>query len=201
MTARLSDEARDLRRKVREAYAGAAEAPGAEHPFPVGRAFAESLGYPAALLDRMPKPAVDSFAGVSNISLTAELQPGSRVLDLGCGAGLDSLIAAERVGPRGLVIGIDFGIEMLERARAGARELAAANPVFCQADAEALPLRAGSIDAALVNGIFNLNPARTEIFAELARVIKPGGEVWAAELILREPLPEEERASAANWFA
>lgn len=201
MATELADEARELRQKVREAYAGAAQAPAGKHPFPVGRAFAESLGYPATTLDRMPAGAVDSFAGVSNISISAKLKTGARVLDLGCGAGLDSLIAAERVGARGTVVGIDFGIEMLMQARASARAAGASNVIFCQADAERLPLRSESIDAALVNGIFNLNPAREAIFSDLARVMKPGGELWVAELILREPLPAEEQASAANWFA
>ncbi|HUY18931.1 MAG TPA: methyltransferase domain-containing protein [Candidatus Binataceae bacterium] len=201
MASELADDARELRQKVREAYAGAAQVPAGKHPFPVGRAFAESLGYPAATLDRMPPGAVDSFAGVSNIAISAKLKRGARVLDLGCGAGLDSLIAAERVGARGIVLGIDFGAEMLAQARAAARAAGASNVIFCQADAERLPLRSESIDAALVNGIFNLNPAREAIFSELARVMKPGGELWAAELIVREPLPAEELASAANWFA
>jgi len=201
MASELADDARELRRRVREEYARAAQAPAGEHPFPVGRAFAESLGYPAATLDRMPSGAVDSFAGVADISLSAKLKAGARVLDLGCGAGLDSLLAAERVGARGIVVGIDFGIEMVTQARAAARAAGASNVIFCQADAERLPLRSKSMDAALVNGIFNLNPARAAIFSELARVMKPGGELWAAELIVREPLPAEEQASAANWFA
>jgi SAM-dependent methyltransferase len=201
MATELTDEERELRHRVREAYAVAARSPAGKQSFPVGRAFAESLGYPAAVLDRMPPDAVDSFAGVSNISISAKLNAGTRVLDLGCGAGLDSLIAAQQIGARGLVVGIDFGAEMLARARQAARALRASNVIFCQADAERLPLRNGSIDAALINGIFNLNPAREAIFSELARVLRPGGEVWAAELILSEPLPAEERASAANWFA
>jgi len=201
MTTELIDEAGELRRQVREAYAGAAEQPHGPHPFPVGRAFAASLGYPVAILERMPSAAVDSFAGVSNIAITAQLDPGARVLDLGCGTGLDSLIAAERVGARGNVIGIDFGAAMLKRAREAARTAGASNVIFCQADAERLPLAGASIDAAVVNGIFNLNPTRAEIFSELARVVRAGGEVWAAELILREPLPAEERTSATNWFA
>lgn len=201
MAIELADDAHELRRQVREAYAGAAQSPAGKHPFPVGRAFAESLGYPAAILDGMPSDAVDSFAGVSNISISARLKAAARVLDLGCGAGLDSLIAAGRVGRRGMVVGIDFGSEMLARARASARAAGASNVIFCQAEAERLPLRSESIDAALVNGIFNLNPAREAIFSELARVMRPDGEVWAAELILREPLPAEEQATAANWFA
>ncbi len=100
-----------------------------------------------------------------------------------------------------MVIGVDFSAEMLERARTAAREAGLKNAVFCRADAEALPIKDGSIDVALINGIFNLNPSRDAIFCELARVLRSGGFVYAAELILRESLPPEIRASEANWFA
>ncbi len=126
---------------------------------------------------------------------------GAIVLDLGCGAGLDSLIAAQRVGPKGRVLGVDFSKAMLLRARRAAIEAGVANTEFCAADAEYLPIRDGLIDVALINGIFNLNPVRHEIFNELARVLRPGGVVYAAELILREPLPPEIQDNETNWFA
>jgi ubiquinone/menaquinone biosynthesis C-methylase UbiE len=113
----------------------------------------------------LPAVAVEAFVGVSNVAVFASLPPGARVLDLGCGAGLDSLIAARRVGPAGRVIGIDFSDSMLTRAGQAAAALGV-NVTVCRGDAERLPLETGSIDVALVNGIFNLNPARTEIFRE-----------------------------------
>jgi SAM-dependent methyltransferase len=181
---------------VREAYSAAARDPEGEHPFAVGRGLALGVGYPDTLLDRMPETAVAAFAGVAAVSVDASLVPGDRVLDLGCGAGLDSLIAAERVRPGGEVLGVDFSADMLTRAASAAAE----NVAWCRASAAALPLPDGSVDVALVNGIFNLNPDRSRIFAELARVVRPGGRVHAAELVLREPLPEAERTDA-NWFA
>jgi arsenite methyltransferase len=190
-----------LRSKVREAYSAAAEDPRASHPFPVGRRFAESVGYPGDLLDRMPPVCVDAFAGVSNVALFADLQPGATVLDLGCGAGLDSLIAAERIGPDGMVLGLDFSESMLLRARQARSQSGRDNALFCRGDAENLPLEDKSIDAALANGIFNLNPARAAIFPELARVLRPGGAVYVAEIILRQPLPPEVRSSEVDWFA
>ncbi len=167
----------------------------------MGRHLAENLGYPRELLEGMPSVSVDAFAGVSNVSVFADIPPGVTVLDLGCRAGLDSLIAARRVGPRGRVIGVDFSDSMLARARQGARELKADNVDFYRSDSESLPLENGSIDLALVNGIFNLNPDREAIFRELARVVRAGGAVYAAEIVLREPLPEEVKKDEINWFA
>ena len=189
-----------LRSLVCEAYSAAALAPRDRHPFPVGRAFAEDAGYPPAWLDTLPPASVEAFTGVSNVSQFAEIPAGSAVLDLGCGAGLDTFIAARRAGPAGTAIGLDFSAPMLARARQSAAQAGTASLLFARADGERLPLRHASIDVAMVNGIFNLNPARDAIFAELARVLRPGGRVFAAELILASPdcAPAH---NPANWFA
>lgn len=190
-----------LRDKVNEAYSAAATRPEQKHPFPIGRALAENLGYPSEVLDALPQPSLEAFAGVSNVSLLADVPPDATVLDLGCGAGMDSIIAARRVGPTGRVIGIDFSEPMLVRARA-AKELANLPQLqFQQGDAEYLPLPNESIDVVLVNGIFNLNPKRKTIFSELVRVLRPRGRAYVAELILTRPLPESDHASESNWFA
>lgn len=189
-----------IRERVREAYSSVAEAPGARHPFPVGRRFAEQVGYSADRLHALPKAAVDRFAGVSNVSLVAPLSDGARVLDLGCGAGLDTLIAATRVGPRGSVVAIDFSKAMLRRARSAAAAAGVANVDFRQASAERLPLADASIDVTIVNGLFNLNPARVSVLEEIARVLRPDGTLFAAELILTEEVPAE-NTSESDWFA
>ncbi len=194
-------DASDIRESVRIAYSSAAERPTEKHCFPVGRAFAESVGYPRELLDSLPDCASGGFAGVSNVSVFAELPEAATVLDLGCGAGLDALVAARRVGPRGNVIGVDFSDSMLVRARRAADESGTRHVEFRRADAETIPLADASVDAALINGIFNLNPAREAIFRELARVLRAGGAAWVAELILQEPLSEEVQANPTNWFA
>lgn len=190
-----------LRESVREAYSAAAALPEGKHPFPVGAAFALSLGYPRDLLDSLPEEASAAFAGVSNVAVEAPIEPGMRVVDLGCGAGLDSLIAARRAGGAGLVVGFDFSAEMLDRALMAARRSGASNACFARASAESLPLPDGFADLALINGIFNLNPYRQEIFRELARIVKPGGGVCGAELVLRDALPETLRSGGANWFS
>ena len=197
----INTDPMQMRDKVRGAYAAAAERPEAKHAFPVGRQFAVSIGYPADLLASLPNVACDAFAGVSNVCLFADVPDGATVLDLGCGAGLDTLIASQRVGSGGKIIGVDFSEAMLARARDAVVESGATNVELRQADAEQLPIRDGEIDITLVNGIFNLNPARDAIFRELARVVRRGGVVYAAELILSRPLPSATRASEKDWFA
>jgi arsenite methyltransferase len=189
-----------LRSAVHKAYSAAAERPSQKHAFPVGRVLAERLGYPADVLDALPLASVEAFAGVSNLAVSAAIPGDARVLDLGCGAGLDSLLLARRAGPTGRVVGIDFSEAMLTRARQAAAAYGV-DVTFCRGDAEHLPLAEASIDVALVNGIFNLNPARAEIFRELARVVRPNGHAYVAELVLREPVSKPDQFTEAEWFA
>jgi SAM-dependent methyltransferase len=188
-----------LRDEVHDAYSRIAVEPSGRHPFPVGRPLTEMVGYPAAWLARTPEAAIDAFAGISCLPCFADVPGGSQVLDLGCGSGLDSLMAA-RTASR--VLGVDFSPQMLARARAAADSAGVTNVEYRLGAAEAIPAETGSIDVAIVNGIFNLNPARTEIFRELARVVRDGGRVFAAELILAQPLPADRPpASQVDWFA
>ena len=197
----MEDRSAELRQKVCEAYSAAALEPEGEHVFPLGRQFAENLGYPADLLRNLPPRCTEAFTGVSTVSLFAEIPEGAVVLDLGCGAGLDSSIAARRAGRNGVVLGVDFSFPMLVRARTCQRETGADRILFCQGDGERLPLPDRSVDVALVNGIFNLNPNRSAIFRELGRVVGPSGAIYAAELVLREPLAPNQQQSESNWFA
>lgn len=176
-------------------------APKAQHPFVIGRSLARNVGYPAHRLDQLPVTASASFAGVAAVACFAEIDTGATVLDLGCGAGLDSLLVAPRAGPTGQVIGVDFSADMVQRAQQNADKMGVVNVRYIRSDAERLPLAPGSMDTALINGIFNLNPARTAIFAELARVMRPGGAVYAAEIVLRHPLAPDVVAQETNWFA
>ena len=187
--------------KVRDAYSQAADDPRGSHPFPIGYDFALSLGYPEELLRGLPQSSVQRFTGVSNVSVFARIQAGSTVLDLGCGAGMDSLIAAAKTGPGGRVHGVDFSPSMLFQARAGAAEHGTANVEFREAEGHQIPFADATFDVALVNGIFNLNPDRDGLFQELARVIRPGGILFGAEIVLREPMDAEERSGLANWFS
>ena len=195
----MDDDA--TRQAVREAYSSAARRPKSEHPFPVGRRFAASVGYPAKVIRALPEKAVEAFSGVSNLAVASDLNAGERVLDVGCGSGLDALVASRRVSPGGWVIGVDFSHAMLVRADEAIREDGASNIQLVLAEGERIPLADGSIDVALANGIFNLNPYRSKLFHELARVVRKGGTVRAAELIIKYPLPQTERGDLSTWFA
>lgn len=192
------DTAGELQAKVLRAYTQIAEAPGENPPFPTGRALAVDLGYPEHLLDSLPRVAVEAFCGVSNVSMFAEITSENVVLDLGCGAGLDTVVAAQKAAK---VIGVDFSPSMLARAAQAAREADVSHKVtLLQCEAQTLPLPDASVDVAMVNGIFNLNPHRQEIFQELARVVRPGGQLFVAEIILKEPLPSNVLENQTNWF-
>jgi len=184
---------------VRERYSAVAEQPAAGHGFPVGRAFAEAVGYPPSLLDTLPDAAT-AFAGVACPVPHAGLISGESVVDLGCGSGLDSLFAARFVGPIGHVLGVDFVPAMIARAQRVIAEAGAENVEARLADAGALPVESKSIDAVIVNGIFNLNPDKRALLSEVFRVLRPGGRLVAAEIALRAPLPEGEGRTLDDWF-
>ncbi len=198
---RIALQPTSLKKRVLAAYSAAAASPGAEHPFPLGRRFLESIGYPGDLVGRLPAVAVEAFTGVAPLPLLLRIPEGARVLDLGCGAGVDALIASRLVGAGGSVVGIDLSPTMLERARRAAATAQATNIRFLRADAERLPLKTASIDLALVNGLFNLVPDRAALFGELARVVRPGGVVHVAELILERPLDDKFPENEDNWFS
>lgn len=190
----------DRRAAVKGIYSSAARTPRLDHPFPMGRGFARDLGYPEDLLERLPPECLQRFTGVSNVAVLADLPEGGRALDLGCGAGVDTMLAAESVGKMGEVFGVDFSRDMLDRAREGAQQLDLPQVRFVRGDAESLPFPDETFHVIQVNGMFNLNPARTAIFNELYRILRPRGIVFVAELILREPLPDEVKNDPDNWF-
>jgi SAM-dependent methyltransferase len=195
-------EAPALRQKVREVYSEAAINPKSELPFPIGRSFAEQVGYPKELLDSLPGLISESFVGVSNVSIYAEIPEAATVLDIGCGAGLDSIIAAEKTGEKGKVVGIDFSKKMVEKAKKSISLTSYKNIEFHNAPAESLPFQSRSFDIVLANGIFNLNPFRDKIFKEIKRVLKCGGGVYASEVIFAKPREHPDNVVKINdWFA
>jgi arsenite methyltransferase len=187
-----------LKSEIKKTYAGVSEEPDRDFVFPTGRAWAEDLAYPAEL-DLVPETAVESFAGVANPFSLGRLAEGERVLDLGSGAGTDSLIAAQMVGKRGEVTGIDMTLEMLAKARAAAAEVGAANVAFVESEAEQLPFPDQSFDVVISNGVIDLIPDKDAVFGELFRVLAPGGRIQIADVTIQNPVSAEGRRNIDLW--
>ncbi len=188
-----------LNKEIKKTYACVASKPGQDFTFPTGRAWAEDLGYPSDLLARVPESSAESFAGVANPYSLGRLDPGERVLDLGCGAGTDSLVAAQMVGPEGSVTGIDMTPEMLAKARVSAEEIGAANVELVEGDAERLPFPDESFDVIVSNGVIDLVPDKHAIFSEMFRVLRPGGRIQVADVTIQRPVSEEGRRNIDLW--
>jgi len=188
-----------IRESMRRRYADVARDPAGRFPYPVGRESAERLGYPADFLVRTPASVVARFVGVGNPFSLGEPETGWSVLDVGCGGGFDSQVAARYVGPSGHVRGIDLSDEMLAVARDGLRESGLSNISFDQGIAERLPVESGWADLVISNGVLNLATCKATAFAELLRVLRPGGRFQAADLVLLGDLPHDLRNDHFAW--
>ena len=189
----------DVRAAVTERFAAVAASPDREERFPVGPASAKILGYDPQEIDPLPPPVAESFCGVGNPLGLGEIGPGQTVLDLGCGAGLDCLLAARRVGPTGRVVGVDLCPEMVVKARHNADTLGLANVEFVEAGIENLPLSDESADVVISNGVFNLCPDKPGVLAETFRVLRPGGRLQMADILLHDDVTPEEVACLGEW--
>jgi arsenite methyltransferase len=187
-----------LKSEIKKTYASVSAEPEKDFLFPTGRPWAEDLGYPDELAN-VPETAVQSFAGVANPFSLGRLEPGARVLDVGSGAGTDSLVAAQMVGAAGNVTGIDMTPEMLETARAAADEMGAKNVEFVESEAERLPFADGSFDVVISNGVIDLVPDKDAVFSELFRVLAPGGRIQIADVTIQNPVSEEGRRNIDLW--
>ena len=187
-----------LKSEIKKTYASVSDEPERDFMFPTGRAWAEDLDYPPELA-QVPDSAVESFAGVANPWQLGRLAPGERVLDLGSGAGTDSLIAAQMVGADGRVTGIDMTPQMLAKARAAASEMGLANADFVEGEAEKLPLPDGTVDVVISNGVIDLIPDKDAVFAELYRVLAPGGRLQIADVTIQNPVSEEGKRNIDLW--
>jgi arsenite methyltransferase len=187
-----------LKSEIKKTYASVSTEPEKDFIFPTGRPWAEDLGYPDELAN-VPETAVQSFAGVANPFSLGRLEPNAHVLDLGSGAGTDSLVAAQLVGPGGGVTGIDMTPEMLATARAAAEEMGATNVEFVESEAERLPFADGSFDIVISNGVIDLIPDKDAAFSELSRVLRPGGRIQIADVTIQNPVSEEGRRNIDLW--
>ena len=186
-----------LREAIQEEYDAVACEPERGFHFHTGRPLAEILGYRAEWLDGLAEGPIQSFAGTGNPFSLGALAPGERIVDVGCGAGIDSLIAAKMVGPDGLVIGIDMTQSMLEKAQAGAKGLS--NVEFRIGFGEELPVPDGWADVVISNGVVNLMPDKHEALTEMARVLKPGGRIQIGDILVDRPVPENAKEKIELW--
>ncbi len=190
----------EVRAAVATMYGKVATNPSGTFRFPVGPDLARKLGYPEDLLESLPPGATESFTGVAYPVLDANLSPGEVVLDLGSGAGLDSLIAARQVGPSGRVMGVDLSEAMVAKARANAAAVGLSTVEFRQSYAEALPAGAGAFDAVIVNGLLNLAPEKPVVVREIFRVLRSGGRALVAEIVTDGTPPPVTLNSLEDWF-
>jgi SAM-dependent methyltransferase len=187
-----------LKQEIKKTYASLSQEPEKDFVFPTGRSWAEDLDYPPELAN-VPETAAESFAGVANPFSLGRLEPGERVADLGSGAGTDSLVAAQMVAPEGRVTGIDMTPEMLVKARKAAEELGVGNVEFVEGEIEHLPFEDESIDVVISNGVIDLVPDKDVVFAEIFRVLRPGGRIQVADVTIQNPVSEEGRRNIDLW--
>jgi arsenite methyltransferase len=191
----------DLEQRVKRMYEEVANEPQQEFHFETGRALAERLGYPPSDLDRIPAPAIDSYAGVGYFLDLAAIAPGETVLDLGSGSGTDSFLAALATGTDGHVIGVDMTAAQLAKSRDLASRHGFVQAEFREGYIEQPPVEDGSVDCVVSNGVINLSPDKPRVFAAAARALRPGGRLALADIVSAAQLPEGVTCDASLWAA
>ena len=188
-----------LRAAIREEYALVASDPEHGFHFHTGRRLARILGYQERWLGRVPEETIASFAGTGNPFAVRELETGERVVDVGCGAGIDSMIAARMVGPTGTVIGVDMTPAMVQKARTNARRAGFDNASFHDGLAESLPVEDGWADVVISNGVMNLFPDKLAGLREMARVLRPGGHLQIGDILVQKSVGDKARRDINLW--
>ncbi len=189
----------ELRSAIQGEYEAVATEPERGFHFHTGRPLARMLEYKEEWLAGLPETAVESFAGTGNPYSLGKIQPGEQVVDVGCGAGIDSLIAARMIGPTGRVVGVDMTLAMLEKARQAAIEANLDNVSFRQGYGEDLPVPDEWADVVLSNGVLNLMPDKTAGLREMARVLKPDGRLQIADILVEKEVPESTKQQIDLW--
>lgn len=196
-----SFDAGELESKVKAMYRDVAEKPHGDYHFEMGRALAERLGYPAADLDRIPSEAIDSFAGVGRYFHLADLKPGETVVDFGSGSGMDTFVAALKVGASGRVIGIDMTDAQRKKAESLRDRDGFRNVTYIKGYIEEVPLSSECADVVISNGVFNLSPDKPKVFREAARLLRLGGRMAIADIVADVKMPETITCNTTLWAA
>lgn len=188
-----------LRTEVQSKYADVALDPGSGFHFHTGRPLADMLGYDLFEVDRLPSGTVESFAGTGNPLGMGALRTGERVLDVGCGAGMDTLLAALQVGSEGQIVAVDMTEAMLKKTSAGAAALGLSQVDTRLGYAEDLPIEDASVDVVISNGVINLCPDKVAVMREIARVLRPGGRIQIADIVVHLPISQDARDDIDLW--
>jgi arsenite methyltransferase len=201
MTSSAKVDRAELETKVQDMYRAVALHPEGEFHFEMGRALAERLGYAPADLDRIPPEAIESFAGVGYYFHLADLKEGESALDLGSGSGMDTFVAALKVGPNGRVIGVDMTDEQRLKAERLRDRSGMRNVTYVKGYIESIPCADASVDAVISNGVINLSPDKFKVFQEAARILKPGGRLALADIVTEVQLPDGIVCDSTLWAA
>jgi SAM-dependent methyltransferase len=189
----------ELRRRISEKYRDVALDPALGFHFHTGRPLALMLGYPESVIAGLPAGTVESFAGTGNPFLFGDLLPGETVVDVGCGAGFDTLQAAHHVGPSGRVIAVDMTGEMRQKTSDSAAALGLSNVRVVEGFAEELPVESSTVDVVISNGVVNLCPDKQAVFREMFRVLKPGGRIQVGDILVHKEVPQDAKDDIELW--
>jgi SAM-dependent methyltransferase len=189
----------ELRARISEKYRDVAMNPELGFHFHTGAPLAKMLGYPDEVVAALPRGTVDSFAGTGNPFLFGDLRPGETVVDIGCGAGFDTLTAARQIGPDGRIFAVDMTLEMREKTASGARANGLTNVEVLEGFAENLPVLDSFVDVVISNGVINLCPDKQAVFREMYRVLKPGGRIQVGDILVHREVPQDARDDIDLW--
>jgi SAM-dependent methyltransferase len=189
-----------IEESIRGKYAKVARSPKGLFKYPTGLAGLRALNYDSKIIQTLPEAVAASYCGVGNPFLLGPISEGEAVLDTGCGAGVDTIVAAMMVGPSGTVTGIDLVPQMLVKAKENTKMIGLKNVTFVETSAEKMPFQDADFDVVISNGVFNLIPDKVSALAEAVRVLKPGGRFMIADQVLVGLLPKDKKARIKSWF-
>jgi len=194
------DDLKKIETGINEKYAKVATSPEGQFKYPTGSKGLEALNYDKALTEKLPNEVASSYCGVGNPFSLGKINQGEQVLDIGCGAGVDTILAAIIVGPKGSVIGVDIVSEMIARAESNLQMMELDNVKFQKVSGENLPFSDDTFDVVTSNGVINLIPDKETAMSEIIRVLKPAGRLMVADQIAAGSVQKDIKARLANWF-